>query len=111
MLMKVTTTMVANGLAYPLQGLQYETLSFDAFVEFAILVDTGGAVRATVYSGSDVLMQSAVADILAVATPILYPDHYSLNDVAAAGEKLGIELQETAAATPVVRTQVRITPL
>lgn len=109
--MKTRTTMTANGSATPLTGQQYEFLPFDALVEFAVLVDTGGSVTQTIYSGSDVLMQSALADILAVASPILYPDHYQVNDIAQAGERLNIELRETAAGTPIVRCGVRVTPL
>lgn len=108
---KKRTTMTASGEAFPLQGDQYEILPFDSFVEFAVLVDTGGSVRVTIYSGSDLLQQSALGDILAVASPILYPDHYNLNDVAARNERLSVSLLETAAGTPIVRTQVRITPV
>lgn len=109
-LIKARTTMTANGTAFPLQGDQFEILPYDAYVEFAVLVDTGGSVRSTVYSGSDLLAASALADILAVASPILYPDHYNLNDVAAASERLSVSLLETAAGTPIVRTQVKVTP-
>lgn len=109
-LLKKRTTMTANGLAYPLQGDQFEYLPFNALVEFAILGDTGASVRGTAYSGSDLLMQSSLVDILAVASPILYPDHYSLNDVAGRGERISVELLETAAGTPIVRTQVKVTP-
>lgn len=110
-LLKKRTTMVASSSAFPLQGDQYEIVPYNCFVEFAVLVDTGGSVRVTVYSGSDLLAQSALGDILAVASPILYPDHYSLNDVAAKGERLSVELLEVAAGTPVVRTQVKMTPV
>lgn len=106
----VRNTLAANGQAFPLQGNQYEFLPFDAFVEFAILGDALAVVNASVFSGSDVLMQNAQIDVLAVANPIIYPDHYNLSDVAAAGERLGVTLQEAAAATPIVRTSVRITP-
>lgn len=109
-LLKKRTTMTANGSAFPLQGDQFEILPYDAYVEFAILGDTGASVRGTTYSGSDLLSQSAIIDILAVASPILYPDHYSLNDVAARNERLSVELLETAAGTPIVRTQVKVTP-
>lgn len=107
--MNTRTTMVASSLAYPLQGLQFEILPFNSFVEFAILADTGASVRNTVYSGSDLLSQSALCQILAVASPIVYPDHFLLNDVAGRSERLSIELLEVAAGTPVVRGQVRIT--
>lgn len=101
--------MAASGQAFPLQGDQFEILPWDALCEFAILADTGATVRATVYSGSDLLQQSSLVDILAVASPILYPDHYNLNDIAGRGERLSVELLEGAAGTPIVRTQVRVT--
>lgn len=110
-LQKKRTTMTANGQAFPLQGDQFEILPYDASIAFAILGDTGASVRSTVYSGSDLLQQSALVDILAVASPIINPDHYNLQDVAAQGERLSVELLETAAGTPIVRTQVMITPL
>lgn len=109
-LLKKRNTLTANGNAFPLQGDQYEYLPFNAIVEFAILGDTAAVVRATAYSGSDLLMAASLVDVLAVASPILYPDHYSLNDVAGAGERLGVELLEGAAGTPIVRTNVKITP-
>ena len=109
-MIRARTTMTANGTATPLQGDQYEYLPFDALVEFAILADTGATVLSTVYSGSDLLQSQSQADILAVASPIIWPDHYTLNDVAARGERLGVQLREGAAGTPIVRTQVRITP-
>lgn len=109
-LMKKRTTMTANGTALPLVGDQYEYLPFNALVEFAVLADTGATVNATIYSGSDVLMQQSQTDILAVASPIIWPDHYSLNDVAARGERISVQLQEAAAGTPIVRTNVRVTP-
>lgn len=108
-LLKKRTTMTANGTANPLVGDQYEYLPFNALCEFAILADTGATVRATVFSGSDLLQQSSQVDILAVASPILDPDHYSLKDIAGQGERLGVELMEMAAGTPIVRTQVKVT--
>ena len=107
---KKRTTMTASGEACPLQGDQFEILPYDAVVEFAIMADTGATVRSTVYSGSDLLQQSAQVDILAVASPILYPDHYNLTDVAAKDERLSVQLLEGAAGTPIVRTQVKVTP-
>lgn len=109
--LKKRTTMTASGFANPLNGDQYEYLPFNALVEFAVLVDTGGSVRATIFSGTDLLQQSALADILAVASPPQWPDHFALNDVAGAGERINVELQETAAGTPIVRTIVRVTPV
>lgn len=105
------TTMTANGTATPLSGDTYEILPFPALCEFAVLGDAGATVRASVTSGTDVLQSNSQIDLLAVASPILYPDHYTLNDIANRGERLVVELTEMAAGTPIVRTQVRITPV
>ena len=110
-LIKVRSDIAANAVATPLQGNQYEFLPFDALVEFAVLADAGDNITATVYSGSDVLQQNARADELAVASPILYPDHYSLQDVAMQGERLNVILQEAGGIASTFRVAVRITPL
>lgn len=105
------TTMAASGQAFPLEGDQFQILPYDAVCHFAVYADTGASVRNTVYSGSDLLQQSALTQILAVASPILWPDHYYLEDVAARTERLSVELLEVAAGTPIVRTVVRIAPV
>ena len=56
-------------------------------------------------------MQSSTAPILATASPILYPDHYYLQDVAQAGERIGIQAVNGTGGVASFRTLVRITPL
>lgn len=108
----VQTTDAADGsTTNPLQGSQYEYLPFDAFVEFAVYADTGDTFTLSVFSGSDVLMQNATMPILATATPIIYPDHFFLNDVAGAGERLGVQAVNGTGVVASFRTLVRITPL
>lgn len=108
-IMNVRSTLAANGTATPLSGQIYEILPYDSFVEFAVLADAGATVNNTITSGSDVLSQLSLTQILAVATPFTYPEHYILNDVAGKGERLSIMLQEAAGGTPIVRSSVRIT--
>lgn len=109
MLIKVSTALAAVGdSGFPLRGNQYEILPFDAVVEFAITTDIA-ETRATVYSGTDLLQQSSPLDVLAAANPQLYPDHFILKDVAAAGERLSVDLVKISGAASVVRTQVNIT--
>jgi len=108
----VQTTDAADGsTTTPLQGSQYEYLPFEAFVEFAVYADTGDTFTLSVFSGTDVLMQNAPMPILATATPIIYPDHFFLNDGALAGERLGVQAVNGTAAVASFRTLVRITPL
>jgi hypothetical protein len=106
-----TTGAAAGATVNPLQGNQYEFLPFDAFVEFAIYADTGDTWTCSVFSGSDVLMQSSTLPILATAAPIIYPDHFFLNDGAGAGERLGIQAVNGTGAAADFRTLVRITPV
>jgi len=108
---KRTRTIAANATDTPLTGSQYEYLPFDALIEIALLGDAGDSFNASVFSGSDVLMQNEPVDLLAVASPILYPDHYQIQDVAAAGERIGMQVTDTSGAGGTYRTIVRITPL
>jgi len=108
---------------FPLQGNQYEYLPFNARVEFALVGKDGAtpgivdAVTATVYSGSDILQQRGpISDKTAVtaqSTSAVYPDDFLLDDVAAAGERLSVELNVPADTTfdSVFDTVVKITPL
>jgi len=98
---------------FPLQGNQYEYLPFNARVEFAIKEITPtalvGDVESTVFSGTDILQQQALISGV-VGGSIAYPDDFLLDDVAAAGERLSVELR-SAAGSATVETVVKITPL
>lgn len=111
-LIKTIDQAIADGATItPWAGNQYEFLPFNALVEVALLADAGDTWLASVFSGSDVLMQSSQIDNLALATPITYPEDYSLSDVAAAGERLGCQLTNNTGAVADVRTAAKITPL
>ena len=110
MIKTLDQAVAAAAVISPWTGNQYEYLPFDAQVEVALLADAGDTWTAAVFSGTDVLLQNSPIDALALATPITYPDDYSLDDVAAAGERLGCQLTNGTGAVADVRTQVRITP-
>jgi hypothetical protein len=103
---KKVNTLAAGEIVNTLSGDQYEFLPFNAAVEFAIISDQVDSL-ATVYSGSDVLMQQATIDNQ--ATAVQYPENFLLQDVAAAGERLNVQVQAVTAA--VITTVVKITPL
>lgn len=107
----IRTTMTANGTATPLSGSQYEFLPFNARIEMAIQSSTVNSVVATVYSGSDVLMEEAAIQSGTSGVLPKYPDDFYLVDDALAGDRLQVKLRETAGTTPVVMTVVRITPI
>jgi len=121
---RVRSTAAAGATTvFPLQGNQYEYLPFNARVEFALVGADGATagiindVTATVYSGSDILQQRGpISDKSAVTgqtTGAVYPDDFLLDDVAAAGERLSVELNIPADTTfdSVIDTVVKITPL
>ena len=120
---RVRNTLSPGVPVFPLQGNQYEYLPFNARVEFALVghdgTDAGAvaAVRATVFSGSDILQQAApITDKSAVTAQsqnAVYPDDFLLDDVAAAGERLSVQLDIPADATfdAIFDTVVKITPL
>jgi len=115
--------LVAGATIFPLQGNQYEYLPFNARVEFAIVgrdgTDSGAAaaVRATVFSGSDILQQAGpITDktqVTAQSQDAVYPDDFLLDDVAAAGERLSVQLDIPPSTTgdATFNTVVKITPL
>ena len=93
-----------------LSGSQWEFLPYDAYVEFGLNGDANGAdLRVDVYSGQDVLLENSPMNTQ-TRLPV-YPDDYSLNDVAGGGERLKIRVRNTsAAAARSLYFGVRITP-
>lgn len=97
-------TTVDNVLA----GKEYEFMPFDGGVEFGIVAAATG-VQATVVSGTDILMRNgAISE--ANRFPV-YPDDFSLSDVAGQGERLIVSIINTTAGAIVVFTAVKVTPL
>ncbi len=94
-----------------LANSQFEYLPYDASVEFGLVGDANAAdLRLDVFSGQDVLaeaMQPSAQNRMPV-----YPDDYSLTDVAAAGERLKVRARNTnAGAARTLNFAIRITPL
>jgi hypothetical protein len=92
-----------------LSGSQFEFLPYDAALDFGLVGDTNAAdLRVDVYSGQDVLMESAQPS--AQNRIPVYPDDYNLSDVAAAGERIKIRVRNLNAAARDIFYAVRITP-
>ena len=81
---------------YPLQGSQYEYLPWDARLEFAITAERTGTAAGkgtavmNIFSGSDILVQNG--DVPMKGSAIVYPDDFLISDVAAAGERISVEV-------------------
>ena len=103
---------VADGsTTSPLDTSQWQYMPFNALVHFGIWADTGDTFTLSVYSGSDVLLQASPMPILVVGTAIEFPQHYYLEDVVGAGERLGITALNGTGAVATFRTHLRIFPI
>jgi hypothetical protein len=91
-----------------LTGSVYEYLPFNAQVEFAVVGDAAGEMRATVISGSDTILEES--PISRQARVPVYPDDYSLVDMVGAGERLTVRARNTGAGTNSLFWSVKITP-
>ena len=94
-----------------LAGSQWEFLPWPARIDFGLVGDANAAdLRIDAYSGADALcenMQPSAANRMPI-----WPDDYSLVDVAGAGERLKVRVRNlNAAAARTIFLAVRITPL
>jgi hypothetical protein len=99
-----------NSSASALQDDQFEYLPYNALVEVAMLTDAVG-VLATVFSGSDLLMDEGPVPVAAINVFPKFPDDYHLTDVAAGGERIKIRLRDTSGAQRIVMVGVRISQI
>lgn len=103
------TASIAAGatLENVMDGSQFEFLPWNALLEFGLQASAAGLV-CDVYSGQDVLAEN-MALPLQNRYPI-YPDDFTLNDVAAGGERVKVRVRNPTAGPLVVFWGIRITP-
>jgi hypothetical protein len=111
----VRTALPANAAVNVLQGTQYEFLPpalypNGALVEFGSLADATGVLW-TVQTGSDVVQEESPMNLGTINTQPVYPDHYTLNDAVAPGERINVKVRDTTGVARVIQTVVRFTPL
>jgi hypothetical protein len=104
------TSIPANGSNNNvLAGSAFEFMPYHGRVDIGLVGDAGGNHRATVQSGSDVLLEES--PISRAARVPVWPDDYSLSDVAAAGDRLKLAVRNVSAGALDVFWAVRVTPL
>lgn len=91
-----------------LSGSIYEFLGEDSLVEFGMQASAVG-LNAAVVSGTDVLMDDQ--EIGAQNRFPIYPDDFTLNDIAGEGERLKVGYRNTTGVAITAFTAVKITPL
>ncbi len=106
----IRTALGANATAFPLAGSQFEFLPYNAKLEFANQADATGVLQ-TIQSGTDILAQESPIQVGTINVQPKYPDDFYLDDIAGAGERIGLQLRDTSGVARVVLTVIRITPL
>jgi len=91
-----------------LSGSQFEFLPMPAALEFGIVGSATG-LQADVYSGSDMLCEGL--DVSTQNRFPVFPDDYTLTDVAGAGERIKVRIRNTTAGALTYFVGVRITPI
>jgi len=89
-------------------GSQFEYLPYNALVEFGLNGSATGLL-ADVYSGQDIIAEDIALN--ALNRTAIYPDDYTFNDVAAAGDRLKVRVRNPTGGALTVFYSVRITPL
>jgi len=105
---KSRTFTASENVTNLLAGEFFEFLPYPAQIEVGLSV-SAASVLVDFLSGTDVVAKEFRPVVKATAP--VYPDDFTLVDVAAAGERLILAARETAAATPSILYTVRITPL
>jgi hypothetical protein len=106
-MIQVTGSVAANSVNdNVLTGSQFEYLPYHAAVEIG-LVGSATGMLSDAYSGSDLLCEG-----MAISTqnrfPV-FPDDYTLTDVAAAGERLKVRMRNTTGGALTYFVGIRIT--
>lgn len=106
------TAIAAGASANVMLNSIYETLPFNALLEFAVVGSAAG-LTFTASTGSDILAESGtpVGVPQVAGRPPIYPDDFHLNDVAARGERVKFLVSNPTAGALTPFAAVRITPL
>lgn len=91
-----------------LSGSQFEFLPYDAQLNFGLVGSATGLVL-DVYSGQDTLCEG-LQPSLQNRFPI-FPDDFSLTDVAAAGERIKIRARNTTGGALTLYYAVQVAPI
>jgi len=92
-----------------LAGSAYEFAPYHSRVDIAVVGDAVQLPQATVQVGSDVLLEES--EISRQARVPVWPDDYTLSDVAAKGDRLKIAVRNPGAGAVDVFWALRLTPI
>jgi len=89
-------------------GSQWEFLPFNAHLLFGLVQSATGLVL-DVFTGQDALVEAMIPVIKATAP--IFPDDFTLEDVAGAGERIKIRVRNITGGALTLFFTVRITPI
>lgn len=102
---------IGAGLAVNiLAGTQYEFAPFHAHVEFGLCTALTGLL-ATIYAGTDLLLQEGPVDLKALNQMPIYPDNFHVNDDVAFNDRLNVTVRNTTGSAAIVMAVIRLNPL
>lgn len=108
----LNTAIAAGASSNVMLNSIYETLPFNALVEFAAVTSAAGLTMFA-STGSTILAESGTPLGLpqVAGRPPIYPDDFHLNDVARAGERVKFLISNPTGGALTPFAAVRITPL
>jgi len=108
-MIQVTGAVAANSTNdNVITGSQFEYLPYNAALEFG-LVGSATGLLVDAYSGQDILCESMAISIQN-RFPV-FPDDYTLTDVAAAGERIKVRVRNSTGGSLTYFVAIRVTPI
>jgi hypothetical protein len=109
MLMQGVLSVAAGASVNVLAGLLYEFCPVDARVDFYLVGDAAGEMRATVITGNDTVMPESAISRQA-RTPLV-PDDFTFSDAVPRGQKITLQARNTGVGANSIFWRVDIRPL
>lgn len=108
LIQKSVSVGASTSIANQLSGEFFEFLPYNALIEVGMNQSATGLLVDFI-SGTDVVAKDYVP--LIKATSPIYPDEFTLQDIAAAGERLILAIRNTTAGALTLLYTVRISPV
>jgi hypothetical protein len=109
-MIQIRVALAASTTVFPLQGTRYEIAPFDASIELAAQADATG-VLLSFGTGTDAVQDEGPVQVGTINVQAKYPDDFHIADVAAAGERLFLQLRDTSGAARVVMLSIKENPV
>ena len=108
-LMQGQTSIAAGATTNVLAGQQFEFVPYNCRVQFGFTQPAAGTLTATVFSGTDILQQSAA--VPNTGAPPSIQDNFYLYDVAMKGDRLQLLVTNPSGAAIVITWAVILNPV